>query len=107
MAQLAHNACAEIERRVEDLRNEFPTLEVSFGYVGNVEFWGDDRLWSVHARPYWMRGVWKSQHTFGACHTDELPVLLENWERDVVSRVQRLVAEPLPDERVTSNIARG
>lgn len=38
------------EEKAEALRSMFPALDVRYGYIGNVERWGDERSWYVFTK---------------------------------------------------------
>jgi hypothetical protein len=42
-SQILHNA-------MEAARTRYPDLGLSFGYIGNLERWGDDRSWRIFTK---------------------------------------------------------
>ena len=76
-----------IRKRVESLRLSHPNLIFSYGYIGNLEFWGDDRRWRVGIRPSYLRTVWEYCHTGRSVTTAELPELATNFDEWVLPRV--------------------
>jgi hypothetical protein len=63
----ASQAQDAIDRLVAMLNIAFPQLAMTFGYIGNIERWGDDRRWSV----------WVGGQAYGYMTTSELPNLYE------------------------------
>lgn len=52
-----------------------PALKLSFGYIGNLERWGDDRGWSIFATlPDWSAAN-ACNVRWGNVNTDQLPTL--------------------------------
>lgn len=41
---------AYFELLVEVLQDRYPMLDLSFGYIGNLERWGDNRVWKIFSK---------------------------------------------------------
>lgn len=65
---------ALIGHAVLALADEFPALGLSFGYIGNVDRFGDDRGWRVFSN---QRTSCGRSHCFGDYSTDRLGDMLE------------------------------
>ena len=46
-----HRAYTSLQEMANSLAVEYPHLNVSFGYIGNVERWSDDRSWRFFYNP--------------------------------------------------------
>ena len=42
----------KIQERVDELNEKYGRKVLSLGYIGNLERWGDDRLWYI-----WVQGL--------------------------------------------------
>lgn len=62
-----------LEKIKADLQVKYPHLNVSFGYIGNLERWGDDRSWRFFYNPEAAMPA----KSFGGYSTDGLPKFAE------------------------------
>jgi hypothetical protein len=92
----------QISKLVNELNAKFPQAKLSFGYIGNIERWGDDRGWNI-----WAKGFQTTQgfyagnppaFEFGTVGTDELDHLasraliqLEKWIASLFDRTDLYV----------------
>lgn len=67
---VAHGQCEDLVARLSRATG----LDWTFGYVGNIENWGDTRLWSAFA-PHPGR-VGTSDDCLGQVPTKHLPILV-------------------------------
>jgi len=89
-------ASEQIRNLVNELNAKFPQAKLSFGYIGNIERWGDDRGWSIWATGYQTtQGFYAGNSpAFGSSvGTDELDHLasraliqLEEWVAKLADR---------------------
>jgi hypothetical protein len=68
----------QITAIVATLAVEFPGLRLSFGYIGNLERYGDDRCWRVFTN---VKDDGGRSVSFGYHGTDRLGDLLARIER--------------------------
>jgi hypothetical protein len=64
-----------LEERVKELSQELPG--VTFGYIGNLERWGDDRSWAVFLPHPARVGGFNDQISIGT--TEKLPAAVNKW----------------------------
>ena len=48
----------DLEQLTDRVKKEFPQHELSCGYIGNVERWGDGRMWYVWCHTLQTEGIW-------------------------------------------------
>ena len=82
------NVVKSLELLVDVLKAEFPGI--SFGYIGNVDRWGDDRSWYVFL-PHPGR-VGTMLDRVGGYSTDRLPDMLAGWDGIVAIVRKRMIA---------------
>jgi len=65
----------------KQLAEKYPQIGLTFGYIGNLERWGDDRSW------YFFTKVRPPQSdnclSFGSCRTDKLDEFIAKAEREL------------------------
>lgn len=71
------------------LKPTLPDWSISFGYIGNLEPWGDDRSWRILARPKTCEGPWTSKDTFVVGETEPFSLDLDRFECWLSDRIQR------------------
>jgi hypothetical protein len=92
-------AMEALEKIKGDLQAKYPHLNVSFGYIGNMERWGDDRSWRFFYNP--ESGA--CAKSFGGYATASLPKFakymqglgLEVFEK-ILARSAKRLARRLP-----------
>jgi len=84
------NGQQQLQERVDALAKELPGI--TFGYIGNVEQWCDDRSWFVFLPHPGRVGRYNDSVRIGT--TAQLEVAVAGWPR-VQERVRRLY--PLGD----------
>lgn len=75
-------AFARIGELVEEAKSQYPQLGLSFGYIGGVHTWGDDRSWRVFAKLATRNCHGACDISFGSFATDRIGDMLAVMERD-------------------------
>lgn len=80
-------AFALIRAKVNRLAEQYPRLGLSFGHVGKIEAWGDDREWQVFTR---LRDAAGNPIVFRGSSSDRISEFSEKVSRDLEEWVQAL-----------------
>jgi len=78
-----NHAHEELTALFEDLKTRYPEVGLSFGYIGNIETWGDDRYWYFFTQVQ-GQGTWGPERMkFGGYLTERLPEFSEKAQADL------------------------
>ena len=80
-----------LEKIKADLQAKFSHLNVSFGYIGNLERWGDDRSWRFFYIYNPEAGM--PAKSFGGYSTDNLPKLADYMQKTGLEVFSKLLDE--------------
>jgi len=83
----ADDRCRKLQ---ETLAAKYPAAGLTFGYVGNVERWGDDRAWSFWATKF-RAGMYRNAARFGYHSTPELDQLANKADAELEAWIVKLL----------------
>lgn len=83
----AYERCEKLQK---ELAAKYPAAGLTFGYIGNVERWGDDRAWSFWATNI-RRGAYGNASRFGYHETPKLEALADLAEADLETWIVNLI----------------
>ena len=92
-------AMEALEKIKGDLQAKYPHLNVSFGYIGNMERWGDDRSWRFFYNP--ESGA--CAKSFGGYATDSLPKFAEYMRGLGLEVFEKILSDINNLEKVVKN----
>jgi hypothetical protein len=98
-ARFAENeAYADLTIIFADLKAKYPQIGLSFGYIGNVENWGDDRHWYFFTEVL-GEGNWGLERiNFGGYRTSELPKFAKEAREKLEPWIKRRLLPKLEKE---------
>jgi hypothetical protein len=83
-ASAASTAFDRLEQLVKQLARAHPKLGLGFGYIGNLERWGDDRSWLVFTTCIRSTGPLKSV-SWGGFDTAKLEQMADLADRNLTA----------------------
>ena len=87
-------AINSLDTHVGQLKERYPQHRFSFGYIGNLERWGDDRSWYIFSR--YLNADTRTSVSYSLGDTDRL-----NFGPDRLKQIEAWVA------RLEANLAAG
>lgn len=93
-ASVAPNLAANkmLESLVESLKLRYPQHRLSYGYIGNIERWGDDRCFRIFTRYLNCHGSSECYHLGGwstLSFNDELEARITAWVNGLDLKYQK------------------
>lgn len=93
-----NQAYAELTTLFGELRDQYPEIGLTFGYIGNYESWGDDRHWYFFTEVP-IQGNWgMDRMKFGSYKTADLPLFSKLAKEKLKPWIQTQVLPRLKKE---------
>lgn len=84
-------AINQLQAHAEGLAARFPEHRITFGYIGNIERWGDDRCWRIFTRYNSAELRTSISYQLGETNrlsfTPELRKRIDTWAEGLAARV--------------------